>query len=114
MTELTTVLEKRGNTNCFSEANFNHLLVTMKDRTYPEGTHLYWEGDVSDKLYYMKRGRAQITKSTDEGKELIMYMYQSGDMIGQADPFLALNTASQRKCWRIVRSVYWSIKTWRC
>ncbi|KAF4325219.1 hypothetical protein G195_001314 [Phytophthora kernoviae 00238/432] len=35
----------------------------------------------------MKRGRAQITKSTDEGKELIMYMYQSGDMIGQADPF---------------------------
>ncbi|MBM6386478.1 MULTISPECIES: Crp/Fnr family transcriptional regulator [Paenibacillus] len=87
MREQLSVMEKRGNTNCFSEVNFNHLLVTMKDRTFPEGTHLYWEGDVSDKLYYMKRGRAQITKSTDEGKELIMYMYQSGDMIGQADPF---------------------------
>ncbi|HEY2495316.1 MAG TPA: Crp/Fnr family transcriptional regulator [Paenibacillus sp.] len=81
--------QARGNTSCFSEQNFNHLLVTMKDRILPEGSHLFWEGDLSDKLFYIKRGRIKLTKSTDEGKELILYMYQTGDMVGQADPFFS-------------------------
>lgn len=83
------VIEARGNTNCFSEQNFNRLLVTMKERMVPEGSHLFWEGDYSDKLFYIKRGRVKLTKSTDEGKELILYMYQAGDMVGQADPFFS-------------------------
>ncbi|AJS57911.1 Crp/Fnr family transcriptional regulator [Paenibacillus sp. IHBB 10380] len=81
--------QARGNTSCFSEQNFNHLLVSMKDRILPEGSHLFWEGDLSDKLFYIKRGRIKLTKSTDEGKELILYMYQTGDMVGQADPFFS-------------------------
>ncbi|MGF7048557.1 CRP/FNR family transcriptional regulator [Paenibacillus sp. DS2015] len=89
MRELLNDIEARGNTNCFSEQNFNRLLVSMKDRIIPEGSHLFWEGDLSDKLYYIKRGRIKLTKSTDEGKELILYMYQAGDMVGQADPFFS-------------------------
>ena len=61
----------------------------MKDRIIPEGSHLFWEGDLSDKLYYIKRGRIKLTKSTDEGKELILYMYQTGDLVGQADLFFS-------------------------
>ncbi|MFD1773071.1 Crp/Fnr family transcriptional regulator [Paenibacillus rhizophilus] len=89
MKEHTNVIEAHGNTNCFSEQNFNRLLVTMKERLVPEGSHLFWEGDYSDKLFYIKRGRVKLTKSTDEGKELILYMYQAGDMVGQADPFFS-------------------------
>lgn len=89
MKEHLNVIDAHGNTSCFSESNFNRLLVSMKDRIVPEGSHLFWEGDFSDKLYYIKRGRIKLTKSTDEGKELILYMYQAGDMVGQADPFFS-------------------------
>ncbi|MCI3920709.1 Crp/Fnr family transcriptional regulator [Paenibacillus sp. TRM 82003] len=51
------------------------------------GSHLFWEGDVADKLYFLIRGRVKITKSSDEGRQFILYMYQDGDMFGQVDPY---------------------------
>ena len=78
---------REANTSCFSEQNLNRLLDTMKERVVPEGSHLFWEGDFSDKLYYIKHGRIKLTKSTNEGKELVLYIYQAGDMLGQNDPF---------------------------
>ncbi|MCJ8011220.1 Crp/Fnr family transcriptional regulator [Paenibacillus sp. KQZ6P-2] len=89
MSNQLDVIEARGNTSCFSSQNLDRLMVIMKERIVPEGSHLFWEGDFSDKLFYVKRGRIKLTKSTDEGKELILYMYQSGDMVGQADPFFS-------------------------
>jgi CRP/FNR family transcriptional regulator len=51
------------------------------------GAHLFWEGDMADKLYYVIQGRVKITKTSDEGRELILYMYQEGDLFGQVDPY---------------------------
>ncbi|WP_052339784.1 Crp/Fnr family transcriptional regulator [Gorillibacterium massiliense] len=76
-----------GNTSIFSDDNLNILKEIMYEQKVTANSHLYWEGDVADKLYYLKSGRVKITKSTDEGKELILYMHQSGDMLGQIDPF---------------------------
>ncbi|BFH69511.1 Crp/Fnr family transcriptional regulator [Paenibacillus dendritiformis C454] len=87
MANMMEQLGEHCNLSCFSEQNRQRLLEIAKDRTYPENSHLFWEGDVSDKLFILKSGRVKITKSTDEGKELILYMYQAGDMIGQVDPF---------------------------
>lgn len=78
---------ENSNTHSFSPVNMERLLSYATERNVPAGSHLFWEGDLSDKLYYIKSGRVKLTKSTDEGKELILYMYQSGDMIGQADLF---------------------------
>ena len=78
---------KLSNISCFSEQNQERITALAKDRTYPEGSHLFWEGDTADKLFLLKSGRVKITKSTDEGKELILYMYQAGDLVGQVDPF---------------------------
>ncbi|GIO65386.1 Crp/Fnr family transcriptional regulator [Paenibacillus sp. FSL M7-1455] len=89
MSNQLNVIETRGNASCFSEQNLDRLMAVMHDRTVPEGSHLFWEGDSSDKLYYVKSGRVQLTKSTDEGKELILYMYQAGDIVGHADPFFS-------------------------
>lgn len=87
MTHMNEQFNEHCNISCFSEHNREHLLSLAKDRTYPEGSHLFWEGDTADKLFLLKSGRVKITKSTDEGKELILYMYQAGDLIGQVDPF---------------------------
>ncbi|WNQ10913.1 Crp/Fnr family transcriptional regulator [Paenibacillus aurantius] len=76
-----------GNTTAFSEQNLDRLKAIMYEHKVQAGANLFWEGDDADKLYFLKRGRIQITKATDEGKELILYVYESGDLLGQIDPF---------------------------
>jgi CRP/FNR family transcriptional regulator len=57
----------------------------MYETKFSEGTHLYWEGDPSDKFYFVKQGSVKITKSNDEGKLFILYMHLDGDLFGQID-----------------------------
>lgn len=87
MTHFTDQFKYPCNISCFSQQNVERLMNIGKERTYPEGSRLFWEGDIFDKLFLLKSGRVKITKSTDEGKELILYMYQAGDLVGQVDPF---------------------------
>lgn len=89
MTHLALLEQKEGNISCFTLENKQLLLDLLKYRTLPKGSHLYWEGDPADKLFFIKHGRIKITKFTDEGKELIMYIHQDGDLIGHADPFFS-------------------------
>lgn len=75
------------NTDCFSEENLLKLKEIMYDHKIAAGSYLFWEGDAADKLYFIKQGRVKITKSSDEGKSFILYMYGDGDLFGQLDPF---------------------------
>lgn len=75
------------NTICFSGDNFSRIMEIMYEHHAAEGSYLFWEGEAADKLYFIKKGRVKITKSTDDGKQLILYMYQEGDLFGQMDPF---------------------------
>jgi CRP/FNR family transcriptional regulator, cyclic AMP receptor protein len=76
-----------GNTQCFSKENFTKIKEIMYEYKAAPSSYLFWEGDPADKLYYLKKGRVKITKSSDEGKEFVLYMYQEGDFFGQIDPF---------------------------
>ncbi len=73
------------NTSGLSDENFAHLENIMYAYNMAAGSHLYWEGDTADKLYYIKQGRIKITKSTDDGKQLILYLFREGDLFGQFD-----------------------------
>lgn len=75
------------NTDCFSEENLQKLKEIMYEQKVDSGSYLFWEGDAADKLYFMIQGRVKITKSSDEGKSFILYMYGDGDLFGQLDPF---------------------------
>jgi CRP/FNR family cyclic AMP-dependent transcriptional regulator len=75
------------NTSCFSLRNLAILKEFMYESKFPAGAHLYWEGDPADKLYLLHKGRVRITKTTNDGKQLIISMYQEGDLFGQVDPF---------------------------
>lgn len=85
MTE--TCINRQSNTDCLSPEHVIKLKQIMYDYNAPAGTHLYWEGDPTDKLFYIKRGRVKITKATDDGKQLIMYMFQTGDLFGELETF---------------------------
>jgi CRP/FNR family transcriptional regulator, cyclic AMP receptor protein len=74
-----------SNTECFEPSNLNKLKQIMYEYNASPGTFLYWEGDMTDKLYYLVRGRVKITKATDDGKQLILYMHQTGDLFGELE-----------------------------
>lgn len=76
-----------SNTTSFSDRNLSSMVEKMSEQRVKAGSHLFWEGEPADKLYLIKSGRFKITKSSDEGKELILHMYQQGDMFGQLYPF---------------------------
>lgn len=71
------------NTLHFSQENLSALEEIMYEHTYEKGAHLFWEGEQADKLFYIKEGRVQAAKTTEDGKSFILSMYQSGDLLGE-------------------------------
>ncbi|MEW9701463.1 Crp/Fnr family transcriptional regulator [Paenibacillus sp. SI8] len=77
----------KGISNYFSAENFNRLQSIMYTKHANKGDYLFWEGDPADKLYFVHKGGVRSTKVSETGKNFILYLYQSGDMFGQVDPF---------------------------
>ncbi|WP_019121790.1 Crp/Fnr family transcriptional regulator [Brevibacillus massiliensis] len=75
------------NTKFFSRANFKLLTGIMHECKLPAHSHIFMEGESSDKLYFLYSGRVKITKSTENGKEFVLYVFREGDMFGHLDPF---------------------------
>ncbi|TXK74124.1 Crp/Fnr family transcriptional regulator [Paenibacillus sp. N3.4] len=71
----------------FSEENFARLQSIMYVKHIKKGDFLFWEGDLADKLYYVIQGGIRINKTADTGKSFILYLFQTGDLFGQIDPF---------------------------
>lgn len=74
---------KNGIKAFLSNEHFNQLEGLMNLYKEKKGSFLYWEGDEADKLYYIKSGKVKILKSTEDGKDLIISIMSSGDLIGE-------------------------------
>jgi len=66
-----------------SKENFGRLENIMYPQNAPEGSHIFWEGDKAEKMFFVRKGQVKITKSTEDGKELILYILQKGDFFGE-------------------------------
>ncbi|MCZ8515260.1 Crp/Fnr family transcriptional regulator [Paenibacillus filicis] len=80
-----TVNQLQGIRQYFSEENFERLAGIMYSKRVKKGTHLFWEGDLPEYWYYVKKGSVKITKSADNGSSITLYRHQDGDLIGHAD-----------------------------
>ncbi|QGQ98715.1 Crp/Fnr family transcriptional regulator [Paenibacillus psychroresistens] len=86
MIDMREELEISGETaDFFGEENFARLQSIMYPKQIARGAFLFWEGDLADKLYYLRSGQIHLTKSTAEGKDLILSILQKGDLIGEID-----------------------------
>lgn len=56
------------------------MVVTRK---YKKGQTIFFEGDVSDKLYIVNIGKIKVFKYSKEGKEQILYVLTNGNFIGE-------------------------------
>ncbi|AFC32332.1 transcription regulator Crp family protein [Paenibacillus mucilaginosus 3016] len=70
-----------------SSANMERLEKVMVLQRASEGSHLFWEGDTADKLYFVKKGAVKLMKSTEDGRSIILQIAQAGDLFGEfGDP----------------------------
>lgn len=67
----------------FSEEGFQKLKNIMHLQRAAARTFLFWEGDCSNNLYYIRSGRIKLTKTTEDGKGLILSILQQGDLLGE-------------------------------
>lgn len=56
-------------------------------RHYRRGETLFCQGDVSDTLYLIKEGSFKLVRVSEEGKEVILQVVGTGDVVGEAALF---------------------------
>lgn len=71
------------NTDIFSKQTFQYLESIMHSKKVEKDHYLFVDNDPADRLYYLRKGQIKITKMNEEGKELVLYIFQEGDLIGE-------------------------------
>ena len=74
-----------GKASIFSileEPQLKEITDNITRKTYKKGEIIFFEGDISDKLYVINHGKIKIFKYTKEGKEQILYILSDGDFLG--------------------------------
>lgn len=87
MKKISPTAHHGRNSVCFSEETLMKLSEIMYEHKVNSGSLLFMEGDEANKLYYIKSGRVNLTKTAADGKEFVLYMFQEGDFFGQFDPY---------------------------
>lgn len=64
------------------EPQLKEITDKINRRAYKKGEMIFFEGEVSDKLYVINSGKVKIFKYTKEGKEQILYIVSTGDFLG--------------------------------
>lgn len=79
--------ETVGNAQFFSPEQLHLLTNAMIIQRVKSGALLFHDGDASDKLYYLIKGRVKTTKTTSDGKTFILSIYNTGDLFGQFEAY---------------------------
>lgn len=73
------------NSTAFSKKSLYILKAMMHVERVSKGSNLFNEGDPADSLYFLLEGTIRLTKGTDDGKDLALFYFQSGDLFGEFD-----------------------------
>lgn len=91
------VLEPLQNTHVLSGQSFALLKHMMIEHKVAAGTWIFNEEEKAAHLYYIKRGQIKLSKTTEDGKELFLSLFQEGDLFGELGRFGEL-THSYNAC----------------
>jgi len=64
------------------EEELAQITDKLEVRKYKKNDMLFFEGDISDKLFLINKGKIKAFKYTRDGKEQIIYILAEGDFIG--------------------------------
>lgn len=60
--------------------------IGMK-RKYAVGSTLFIDGDQADDLFLIESGQIRLTKATEDGKELTLHVFTTGELVGMSGLF---------------------------
>ncbi|MFC4323408.1 Crp/Fnr family transcriptional regulator [Litchfieldia salsa] len=63
--------------------NFNKLKEIMRPKVVKAGTHLFWEGEKAEKMYFINSGQIKLRTSTEAGKEFLLGIKEEGSLLGE-------------------------------
>jgi CRP/FNR family transcriptional regulator, cyclic AMP receptor protein len=82
------VTKKQKDSLLFSESSLKKLReVCIHEGKYEKDSFVFYEGDNSDKIYYLIKGSVKLTKTTDDGLELELYHVQENEIFGELQSF---------------------------
>ncbi|MCD1258588.1 Crp/Fnr family transcriptional regulator [Paenibacillus athensensis] len=67
----------------FTKEHFGLLEELMYPKKAKAGERLFWEGDATGKLYYVRSGSVKVTKTTEDGKTVNLTIQRRGDLLGE-------------------------------
>ncbi len=51
---------------------------------YQKGSAVYWQGDIAERLYYLKKGKVKIYMTSENGGEKTLRVQSDGSVFGEA------------------------------
>jgi len=70
-----------------SDAEINRLAEVTEEFTYKNGDYIFYEGDSPNWLCMVKEGNVKAIKQLEDGKEIILHMFTTGDIFGELAVF---------------------------
>jgi len=66
-----------------NETELDYILNSMTIKTYPANEVIFYEGDVPDGLYLVKRGRVKISLIDERSREITLSILREGSFFGE-------------------------------
>jgi len=70
-----------------SDRNKELLQHALVIKTVQKGTILFSENDEADAVYFLRTGKVRLSKSSPEGKELVLHIRKPGDLFAEVALF---------------------------
>ena len=83
--DMLTCGTTEANTFVLSPETRTLLESFMTETTFKKDSIVCWEGELNDKLFYVKQGGVKLSKLTKKGSPLLMFLYFKGDLFGEFD-----------------------------
>ncbi|TBL78229.1 Crp/Fnr family transcriptional regulator [Paenibacillus thalictri] len=74
-----------------SEEHFSRLQQVMQMEKVAEGQRLFWEGELADRCFYVSKGIVKVSKTTEDGRELILQLLFKGGFFAEIGGFGDVN-----------------------
>ncbi|ACL69732.1 Crp/Fnr family transcriptional regulator [Halothermothrix orenii] len=66
-----------------SDEDLSTVASLLQTRIFKDGTNIFFEGEEGDRVYFLKKGRVKVKKTSPDGGEQILEIITPGDVFGE-------------------------------
>jgi CRP/FNR family transcriptional regulator len=70
-----------------SDESLKKITSITVEKKYRKGTIIFMEGDPGEAIFFIKSGKVKISKTSSDGRELILNIYGDGDVFAEVTIF---------------------------